>query len=268
MTTLLNLNNLCRIAEAVGIYEAMHTEKNPYHTSTLSGKAYIEDIISSKNPRQIQDLFCMPKATFEKLSDWMKRNNSLQETRFVSVEEQLAIFMKIVGEKASNRTTQDRFQHSGDTISRHFNHLLNATLHLFESFVIQPQPNGPIPPQIQFNSKLYPYFKDCIGAIDGTHIPAKVPEEMMIPFRDRSDKISQNVLAACKFNLLFSYVLLGWEGSAHDARVLQHALELDFWVPEGKYYLADAGYGLRKGFLTPYQGVRYHLREQARAGQR
>lgn len=61
------------------------------------------------------------------------------------------------------------------------------------------------------------YFKDCIGAIDGTHIPAKVSENMIIPFRDRSGKISQNVLAACGFDLLFSYVLPDWEGSAHNA---------------------------------------------------
>ena len=29
----------------------------------------------------------------------------------------------------------------------------------------------------------------------------------------------------------------------------------------GKYYLADAGYGIRQGILSPYRGVRYHLNE-------
>lgn len=32
---------------------------------------------------------------------------------------------------------------------------------------------------------------------------------------------------------------------------------------EGKYRLGDAGYGLTKDCLTPYRGVRYHLREWA-----
>ena len=32
-------------------------------------------------------------------------------------------------------------------------------------------------------------------------------------------------------------------------------------------YLADAGYGLWNGILTPYKGIRYHLREQAKAVQ-
>jgi hypothetical protein len=109
--------------------------------------------------------------------------------------------------------------------------------------------------------KLYSYFKNSIGAIDGTYILAKVPDFQVIPYRNRKGDISQNVLEACKLNLQLIYLLLEWEGFAHDARVLQHALENDFMVPENKYYLADAGYGLRKGFLTLYRGVRYHLRE-------
>ena len=110
---------------------------------------------------------------------------------------------------------------------------------------------------------LYPYFKDAIGAADGTHIPAKVPSEDIVRFRNRKGDISQNVLGICTFGLLFSCVIPGWEGSAHDGRVLQWALRNGLEVPEGKYFLVDAGYALRKGFLTPYRGIRYHLREQA-----
>jgi hypothetical protein len=29
----------------------------------------------------------------------------------------------------------------------------------------------------------------------------------------------------------------------------------------GKFYLVDAGYGAKPGFLPPYRGVRYHLNE-------
>jgi hypothetical protein len=131
---------------------------------------------------------------------------------------------------------------------------------LYREIVVPPLPITP--KIIAENPRLYPYFKDCIGAIDGTHIPARVDINMTIPFRNRKGQISQNVLAACKLNLYFTYILPGWEGSAHDGRVLRHALSEDFSVPEDKYYLADAGYPLQKGFLTPFRGVRYHLREQ------
>jgi len=32
----------------------------------------------------------------------------------------------------------------------------------------------------------------------------------------------------------------------------------------GKYYLVDAGYGAKPGFLPPFRGVRYHLKEWGR----
>ena len=39
----------------------------------------------------------------------------------------------------------------------------------------------------------------------------------------------------------FLYILVGWEGSAADSRVLHDALSKDFVVPTRKYFLADAG---------------------------
>uniref|UniRef100_A0A2N9E4W6 DDE Tnp4 domain-containing protein n=1 Tax=Fagus sylvatica TaxID=28930 RepID=A0A2N9E4W6_FAGSY len=116
---------------------------------------------------------------------------------------------------------------------------------------------------IRNNRRFYPYFKDCIGAIDGTHIRASVPIEIQGRFRGRKDGTTQNVLAAITFDLKFCYVLAGWEGSAHDSRVLDDALHRSrgLKIPEGKYYLGDAGYGNKTGILSPYRKVRYHLQE-------
>ncbi|KAK5811248.1 hypothetical protein PVK06_026572 [Gossypium arboreum] len=82
-------------------------------------------------------------------------------------------------------------------------------------------------------------------------------------FRSRKRGTTQNVLAAITFDLKFSYVLASWEGSAHDSRIISDALSRPrgLRILEGKYYLADAGYGIRNGYITPYRGVRYHLKE-------
>lgn len=76
---------------------------------------------------------------------------------------------------------------------------------------------------------------------------------------------SQNVLAVVDFDLRFTYVLAGWEGSAHDSLVLNDALtrRAGLKIPEGKFFLADAGFAARLGILPPYRGVRYHLNEFA-----
>ena len=44
--------------------------------------------------------------------------------------------------------------------------------------------------------------------------------------------MSQNVLAVVDFDLKFTYVVAGWEGSVHDARVLRDAMsDPDFSFP-------------------------------------
>ena len=81
-------------------------------------------------------------------------------------------------------------------------------------------------------------FQNCIGALDGTHIPAKVVGREVASYRKGT--ISQNVLVVCNFDLEFIYVLSGWEGSAHDSRVLNDALTRrtnNFQVPEGKLFI-------------------------------
>ena len=65
--------------------------------------------------------------------------------------------------------------------------------------------------------------QNCVGAIDGTHVRAFVPPKIQGRFRGRKDGTTQNVLAAICFDLKFTYVLAGWEGSAHDSCVLNDA---------------------------------------------
>ena len=42
---------------------------------------------------------------------------------------------------------------------------------------VKPLPANETPPEIKGNPKLYPYFKDCRGGIDGSHFDAWVCEE-------------------------------------------------------------------------------------------
>jgi hypothetical protein len=68
-------------------------------------------------------------------------------------------------------------------------------------------------------------------------------------------------MVACDFDLNFTFISTGWEGSATDARVLRSAMSRGFLVPPGKFYLVDGGYANTSSFLAPYRGVRYHLKE-------
>lgn len=138
---------------------------------------------------------------------------------------------------------------------------------MYSAFIRLPQATDNTPPEIKDSPKLYPFFKHCLGALDGTHIYASIPPADRARYRNRKGFISQNVLAAVSFDMRFVYVLSGWEGSASDSRVLEDARSTDFKIPDGKFYLGDAGFPGSLSVLIPYRGVCYHLREWGAAKQ-
>ncbi|KAJ6387349.1 hypothetical protein OIU78_017132 [Salix suchowensis] len=81
----------------------------------------------------------------------------LRHTNRIKIEEQLAIFLFIIGHNLRTRAVQELFRYSGETISRHFNNVLNAIMAISLEFF---QPPGPdIPPEILEDPRFYPYFK-------------------------------------------------------------------------------------------------------------
>lgn len=124
-----------------------------------------------------------------------------------------------------------------------------------------PDAHTVLSPVIRNDPKFYPFFKDCIGAIDGTHIPVTVPFGQVRPWMNRKGYLSQNVLAACSFDMKFTYLQAGWEGSVSDSAMWDHARNTSLAIPPGKFFLADAGFPLSDSSMVPYRGIRYHLRE-------
>ncbi|KIK74812.1 hypothetical protein PAXRUDRAFT_54340, partial [Paxillus rubicundulus Ve08.2h10] len=115
------------------------------------------------------------------------------------------------------------------------------------------------------NPHFWPFFKDTIGTLDASHIHAAPSAQQRGMYQNCKGFVLQNCLFACNFNLLFTYTLTGWEGSATDARIYQDARTKDLHIPNGKYILRDAGFPLCPEILVPYRGVHYHLAEWCQA---
>lgn len=79
-----------------------------------------------------------------------------------------------------------------------------------------PTAETPLSEKICSNPKFYPWFKDAMGAIDGSHLPCFPPLLSKAACRDKDGNITQNLLVACTFEpeMEYCYVLAGWEGSA------------------------------------------------------
>ncbi|KAH6786063.1 hypothetical protein C2S51_038518 [Perilla frutescens var. frutescens] len=200
----------------------------------------------------------MDRKTFAILCEMIIDVGGLKATRNSSLEEIMAIFLYVLAHHKKSRTINLLFHRSRETVSRQFNLCLRAVLQLHNILLKKPEP---ILDDCQEDR--WKPFKGCLGALDGTFIQVTFPKEEKQRYRTRNRGIATNVLGVCCPNVQFIYVLPGWEGSAHDGRVLRDAINRPngLKVPQGCYYLVDTGYCNSEGFLAPYRGHRYHLNE-------
>ena len=195
---------------------------------TSSGYIYMNKILD-RDPQIFRQLYRMYPDVFRKLCSIIKEKTPLRDTRHICVEEMLGTFLLVVGQNNRYSEPQMIFERSHFTVSRNFNKVLQALNTIAPEFMAKPES---VPPNIRESTRFYPYFKvnntifineyyyhcalvnfflsiiiffllfqDCVGAIDGTHIPAMVVGCEVSRYRNRHGKISQNVLAACNFDL-------------------------------------------------------------------
>ncbi|XP_031119507.1 uncharacterized protein LOC116022779 [Ipomoea triloba] len=213
----------------------------------------------------------MVPRVFKSLCETLKGLEMLKDTRHVQVEEQLAMSLLVLTHRLTHRVISKRFQHSTRTVHNCAKRVVRALVRLGRE-IIKPVNRGPVQPEILGNPKWYPYFEKCLRAIDGTHVAAWAPTSRQTTFRGRKGgMVTQNVMAVCSHDMMFTFVFAGWEGSANDSRIFLDALskpEIGFPLPpEGHYYVVDAGYPNVPGFLAPYRGEAYHLNEFRGQGQ-
>ncbi|KAL0445649.1 UNVERIFIED_CONTAM: hypothetical protein Slati_1692800 [Sesamum latifolium] len=253
-------------------YVSRRRQRNYQNTRRLGTRTYnmklrIPDQV--KHLRQIvdvSDVKCvdnlrMSRNAFGHLCQILENSGGLRVTRHLTVSEQVAIFLSVLAHHKKNCVVKHDFIRSGRTISKHFHSVLRAVLWVQPMFLPRQTPIGE-----ECQDTRWRWFKGCLGALDGTQIDIRVPDSEKGHYRNRKGHTSINVLGVCNTEGLFTYVLSGWEGSAADGRVLRDAISgsTGLKVPAGNYYLCDNGYANGEGFLTPYRGLRYHLKEWER----
>ena len=158
----LELDEMELVAAAAGYYYHNCVTKQPRLSISPSGSGFMTEVLNGDDDF-CREMLRMDKHVFHKLCDNLRNRGMLRDTAGVMIEEQLAIFLNIVGHNERNRVIQERFQHSGETISRHFNNVLKAIKSLSREF-LQPAPTS-TPPEILASNRFYPYFKVYIRTI-------------------------------------------------------------------------------------------------------
>ncbi|KAK2658981.1 hypothetical protein Ddye_005514 [Dipteronia dyeriana] len=216
---------------------------NPRRINNAFGYKYIHRALND-DPTIFRKVYRMYPDVFHKLCNILREKTHLEDTRLICIEEMLGQFLQIIDQNHRYCIIRNNFPRSQFATSEVFHKMLKTLNTLSKDMIAKL--GLVVPAKIRENTKFFPYFK----------------------LRDRHGNISQNILEACNFDLEFMYVLAGWEGSAHDSKLLNDALSRrnGFKVPQGKYFLADCGFANRRQFLAPYRGVRYHLQDFAGDG--
>lgn len=121
-----------------------------------NGVKFVDVVLNGQNECCLEN-FRMDKHIFYKLCDILQAKGLLRHTNRIKIEEQLAIFMFIIGHNLRTRAVQELFRYSGETISRHFNNVLNAIMSI--SLDLFQPPGSDIPSEIFEDTRFYPYFK-------------------------------------------------------------------------------------------------------------
>jgi hypothetical protein len=210
-----------------GMYQyALHIDKHltrsEYRQPALTGLEWVHTKLGDR--KQCYNTFRMNPSMFHKLHDVLVQSYGLKCSSKSSSIEALGMFLWMVGAPQSVRQAEDRFERSMATVSAMFNKVLKSLVKLAIDIIKPVDPQfTTMHPRLQ-QRRFYPYFKDCIGAIDGTHVPCVVPAEKFVQHLCRKGMTTQNVMAACDFDMRFTFVIAGWPGSAHDMRVFMDAI--------------------------------------------
>ena len=103
----------------------------------------------------------MYRPCFEMLIRVLRQQTGLQNSRSLTFEEQVMIFIYVISQKATNRMAIEDCQHFESTISVVFTRICKAIASLSQTFIKPPNFDA-ILDEIRWNPKYYPYFQVTI----------------------------------------------------------------------------------------------------------
>jgi hypothetical protein len=90
-------------------------EKRARHASILSGKERLNEILEG-HEKNCLVAFRMEPSIFKDITTFLREEHILCDTRGITMEEKLGMFLFMLSHNASYEDLQHEFKHSGETI--------------------------------------------------------------------------------------------------------------------------------------------------------
>ncbi|XP_071681450.1 uncharacterized protein [Lolium perenne] len=203
------------------------------------------NIIYNNGDVESVNMLRMKKVAFNQLVNTLRGRQLLRDIIHTCIEEQVVMFLHVIRHNQRFRVIHSTWRILTEIASRYFKAVLYAIGEL-RGEMIKPASSS-TPTKIAESHRWYPYFKGEPCSLDGqyntnaltfVHIHVRIVlgplmglisqrkcQEAIILLTGRKHYTSQNVFADVDFDMKFTYVLAGWEGSTHDATILVDSLE-------------------------------------------
>jgi hypothetical protein len=114
-------------------------------------------LIYNSNDVECVNMIRMRRAPFFQLCNLLRSRNLLRDSIHTSIEEQVAMFLHVVGHNQRFRVIHQNWRRSVEIVSRYFKEVMYVIGEL-RNDMIKP-PSGDTPPKIRNSHRWYPYFK-------------------------------------------------------------------------------------------------------------
>jgi hypothetical protein len=188
---------------------------------------YYEEYVPHQNSSMFKSHFRVSPTQFEFIlnrialnATFTKKNPQLHGGRHqICAEKALLITLWTLATPESYREVGDRFNVSKLSVFTSINIVISVILqNLCPHFITWPNDAEKEIIAVRFSKYGLP---NVIGAIDGSHIPIKKPEENGNDYYNREKYHSLVLQAICTPNLMFIDCDVRWPGSVHDGRVFR-----------------------------------------------
>ena len=184
----------------------------------------------------------------------------------ISVEKRLAVTLWCLATPAEYRTIGHLFGIARSTVCR----IVHETCKAIVEVLLRKYIHFPAGDRLQqilqgFENKWG--VPQCVGAVDGCHIPVSAPKMCHTDYYNRKGWYSVIIQAVADHDYLFTDIYVGWAGSVHDARVFAHSTVYERAI-EGAllpvqtrsinginiplYLLGDSAYPLQNWLMKPF----------------
>jgi len=171
----------------------------------------------------------------------------------------LAVTLWYLGNMCSQRDVAERFHISQGHACYLINVVVDALCDQGPSVIVWPSFSDINAIEAEF--KEFANFPGIVGAIDGCHVQAIVPDDVQSDYLDRNHNHSVNLMAVCDAQKKFTYCFAGYPGSIHDQRVFanstlgQSLTETSNIHFPSKYYhiVGDSAFMLHTHVMVPYK---------------